>query len=516
MTSLDDVLAASTALLDELNQVVDSVQDPWEQCQVDWIWFRMHSVVVLLRDRGGGPAAAVLARGLLEQAAYWDWALATGVGSDWVTRQTAFELNRLMQLADSIDDRVWTGWLLPPGTSVNTTSADGIPRSAADAVKRLGTGLDDPCIEPLRFRGLYSVYRLLEVLSHGGIAAAYVLKPGGGAEMSEPLAAATAHVANAGGAAAAIAQLNLSRDKRARLAELELQVAKKASNIHRLHLGNTTDLRSPSKSGGITPLALSSEIELMPQTPRSLSEKTESYMECANNLAQIAVNRVRTNDVGASLTWPVFQMAWAQLVVLRGVVEESLGKALLPFAARPLFEEGARWAWMRSELASGRAPGVGLSSIVDDSRRRVDKIRDSLAGDNVPRDHIDHLLGPATQIPEGTPTPEKLPDLRDILSKAYPSVGGTESAYPIYSLLSQFVHPAQTAVLHLQPDRFSSISTPMYAVAVEAACRGFSSTAISTLAICCEGNEEMDKACEQLTKATTDVTLEANELHFVG
>lgn len=232
MTSLDDVLTASTTLLDELNQVVDSVQDPWEQCQVDWIRFRMHSVAVLLRDRGGGPAAAVLARGLLEQAAYWDWALATGVGNEWVTRQTAFELNRLMQLADSIDDPVWTGWLLPPGTSVNATSTDGIPRSAADAVKRLRTGDDVPCLEPLKFNGLYSVYELLEVLAHGGFAAAYTLLPGGGEELSEPLAAAVAHVAVSGGTAATIAQLNLSQLQQERLIELSSNVARSASSVH--------------------------------------------------------------------------------------------------------------------------------------------------------------------------------------------------------------------------------------------------------------------------------------------
>ena len=225
---------------------------------------------------------------------------------------------------------------------------------------------------------------------------------------------------------------------------------------------------------------------------------------------------MRADDDGAFLAWPVFQMAWGQLVVLRGVVEGSLGKALLPFAARPLFEEGARWAWMRSELANGRAPGVGLSSIVSDSRRRVAKVRQSLHGDNVPHDYIDHLLGQATLLPEGTPVPEELPGIREILERAYPSVGGDKSAYAIYSLLSQFVHPTPIAVLHLQKDLFPSISTPMYAVAVEAACRGFWSTAISVLSICCEVDNEMKLAHDQLTELAGEVVLEANKWHFIG
>lgn len=516
MTSLDDVLTASTTLLDELKQVVDSVQDPWEQCQVDWIWFRMHSVAGLLRDRGGGPAAAVLARGLLEQAAYWDWALATGVGNEWVTRQTAFELNRLMQLADSIDDTVWTGWLLPPGTSVNAISTDGIPRSAAGAVKRLRTGDDVPCLEPLKFNGLYSVYELLEVLAHGGFAAAYTLLPGGGEELSEPLAAAVAHVALSGGTAATIAQLNLSQLQQERLIELSSNVARSASSVHGLALGNSHFRRSPPKSGKITPLAQLSDIERMPEIPESLSEIAGTFIECADLVAHLGVDRVRADDDGAFLTWPVFQMAWAQLVVLRGVVEGLLGKALLPFAARPLYEEGARWAWMRSELANGRAPGVGLSSIVSDSRCRVTKVRQSLHGDNVPHDYIDHLLGRATLLPEGTPMPKELPGIREILERAYPSVGGGKSAYATYSLLSQFVHPTPIAVLHLQEDRSLSISTPMYTVAVEAACRGFWSTAISTLSICCEIDDEMNLANDQLTEVAAEVVLEANKWHFIG
>ncbi len=40
------------------------------------------------------------------------------------------------------------------------------------------------------FSGLFAAYRLLEVLTHGGLAAGYVLRPGGGEELSDPLAAA--------------------------------------------------------------------------------------------------------------------------------------------------------------------------------------------------------------------------------------------------------------------------------------------------------------------------------------
>lgn len=56
----------------------------------------------------------------------------------------------------------------------------------------------------------------------------------------------------------------------------------------------------------------------------------------------------------------------------------------------------------------------------------------------------------------------------------------------------------------------------MYAVAVEAACRGFWSTAISTLSICCEVDNEMKLANDQLTEVAAEVVLEANKWHFIG
>ena len=515
MTSLDDVLAASTTLLDELGHIVASVQDPWEQCQVDWVWFRMDSVAVLLRDQGGGLVAAVVARGLLEQAAYWDWALATGVGKDWATRQAAFELSRLKQRADSIDDTTWTGWLLPPETGVNATSADGIPRSAADAVKRLRTGDDAPYLEPLKFSGLYSVYEFLEVLAHGGFAAAFALQPGGG-ELSEPLAAAIAHVAVSGGTAAAIAQLSLPQPQQERLTELSSHVARSASAVHGLELGNSRFRRSPAKSGNILPLAQSSDIERMPEAPESLTELAEAFIECATDLAHLAVDRVQTDDDYASFAWPVFQMAWAQLVVLRGVVKGTLGKALLPFAARPLFEEGARWGWMAVSLERGSTPGANLQSIVHDSGKRVASVRNSLAADDVPRETVDHLLGPAIQLLEIDEPLTQLPSLEEMFATAHPSPYGIDSANPIYGVLSQFVHSTSIAAFHLQRDQLHSISAPMYAVAVEAACRGFWRTANSTLAICCESDEALQMARQKLSEALAEVIREAGFWHCIG
>lgn len=516
MTSLEHVLLAARALHDELDQVVEAVDDIWVQTQVDWIWFRLSTIGVVLRDRGGGPVAAVLARGLLEEAAYWDWAMASGVRGGLVPRQAALELERLRRLAETVDDTVWTGWLLPPGTSLGAPGTEGIPRNAADAVNRLGAGLDQACLDPLRFNGLFAAYRLLEVLTHGGLAAAHILRSGGGEELSEPLAAAIVHVACTGAAAAVIAQLDLAGPARERLVARSADVAAKASAVHGLAPGGQGRLRAPAKGGPMTPLEVTSEIERLPRAKESTTEAAAAFVARADELAHEATSRVRSDDAGTWLAWPAFQLAWSQLNVLRGVVEGTLAKALLPFAARPLFEDGARWGWLGLTAGTRAKPGDGLHAIVDDSRRRVEKVRNSLATDDVPRDRIDHLLGDATELLHAAPAASSLPSLQEMLALAHPSSTGVDTANPLYSLLSQYVHPSPLAVLHLQRDVFPSLSAPMYAVAVEASCRGFARTAMGTLAICCEPDDDLSAALERLLEALGGVVFDAMRWHFLG
>lgn len=361
--SLDDVLAAARTLQDELDEVIEAVDDVWAQSQVDWVWFRMSSIGVVLRDRGGGPVAAVLARGLLEEAAYWDWALATGVDGALVPRQAALELDRLHRLADSVGDTLWTRWLLPPETRLGALGTEGIPLSAADAVNRLGGGLDEACLDPLRFKGLFAAYRLLEVLTHGGLAAAYVMRSGGGEELNDRLAAAIVHVACAGACGAVIAQLDLAGPARTRLVSLSADVAATASAVHGLPLGGPCRLRSPAKAGPMTPIEVISEIERLPRAQDSTTEAAADFLARADELARVASASVRPRYHGAHLWWPVFRMAWSQLHVLRGVLDGTLAKALLPFVARPLLEEGARWGW--AGLTATRVPpGAGIHAIV--------------------------------------------------------------------------------------------------------------------------------------------------------
>ena len=143
--SVKTLVRESEVLVEVLGPVVEDIRDLPLQAIADSAWYRLGSVNFLVRDQGGGALAATLARGLIEQAAYWDWALATGVGVGHLAHWAALELQGLSRVAEEIDDRVWLGWLIPPGPAVEVPAGPALPRNPDDAVRRIGSGLDERC-----------------------------------------------------------------------------------------------------------------------------------------------------------------------------------------------------------------------------------------------------------------------------------------------------------------------------------------------------------------------------------
>ena len=150
--SIASLVRESEKLVKLLAPIVEDIADIRLQGIADSAWYRLSVVNVSVRDAGGGALAATLARGLVEQAAYWDWALATGVGVDHLDQWAALELEGLRRLARDADDEVWLGWLLPPDVSVSATAGPAIPENAGDAVAadRLRSGRR--CAEPAGVR----------------------------------------------------------------------------------------------------------------------------------------------------------------------------------------------------------------------------------------------------------------------------------------------------------------------------------------------------------------------------
>jgi len=157
----------------------------------------------LVRDQVGGALAATLARGLIEQAAYWDWAIATGVGTDHLDQWVVLEYHSLSRTVKELGDEVWLQWLLSPDSVLDMPVGPTVPKNPYDAVRRIGFGLDDAVLEPLRLDGLSSIYQILSVMAHDNFVGTAILADQPDLHLPERLVAVVIHLAAAGAIAVA-------------------------------------------------------------------------------------------------------------------------------------------------------------------------------------------------------------------------------------------------------------------------------------------------------------------------
>jgi hypothetical protein len=514
--TVEDVLGRAALLERALDKTVEgAATSPEMQAYADWAWYRFKSVLDFVIQHAAGTVAASLARSLLEEAAYWDWALAEGVGAEHLVRRAAVEYEGLVRLANEVGDDVWVRWLLPPGAELSAPTDAPVPHNPGDAVKRIGNGLAAPVLDSLRFRGLFAANHLLDVLTHGNMAAALVMAPGGGEELPEPLAAAVVHVAAAGATAVVTATLDVDAAAMRQLSELATSVAAAAADVHLLPRLEAPTTRRPPKVRSGARLFAASDIERMPHASPTTTASASRFVDASAKLVQTAVRGARLDDAGAAAAWAAFQTSWSQMLLLAGVAQGTVGRALLPFAARALLEDGARWGWLRQRAAANPS-GDSLRAVVSDSKRHIQRVRESMVSDGVRRDAVDRLLGHADQLMAAEPGPHELPPMGELLATAYANSSGVDSARVMYSVLSQFLHASPLSMLHVRRDDLPSLTAPVYAIAVEAACRGFWSVALTTLTICCERDEALDKALTEVASALAAVRYDATAFHTLG
>jgi hypothetical protein len=204
-----------------------------------------------------------------------------------------------------------------------------------------------------------------------------------------------------------------------------------------------------------------------------------------------------------------------ELGVLLGAVQGTLGRALVPFAARALLEDGARWEWL-GRNATAAPTGDSMRAIVAESKRHIRRVRDTMLSAGAQRRAVDDLIGVAGNLLESDPGEIRVPPTDKLLAVAYPNPSGVDSARVMYSVLSQFVHATPLSLLHLERDAYPSVTAPIYAIAVESACRGFFNVARTTLSIACGRDTELDEALVQLARSLGDVSFAAARWHCLG
>ncbi len=516
--SVAALVRESESLVEVLDPIVEEISDPYLQAIADSAWYRLGAFNVHIRDESGHAVAAALARSLIEQAAYWDWALATGVGVGHLDTWAALEYQRLEQLADEIDDRTWLKWLLPPGTSFQMPAGTSIPSNPHEAVRRLGFGLDEAVLEPLRFEGLRAAHQILELLAHGNLMGAAILAQQPDMQLPDRMTAIATHLAAAGATAVTLAVAAGNAQLGAAHAQFR-QVADAASGIHGLPAHSPGAKHRPDRPphASVSPsLRAAAEAERMPPAPPELTQLGMAYLDAAYDLASaVASDHAWSADPETWIPRQSFRFAVSNLVVVRSGLEEDLGKAILPFAARMLLEDGARWASLLPDETNARPSGT-LKALVGDATRRRDRIAQSLRSEGVPQRLIDDLLGAARSIPRPESEAQPPPGLDDMLQTGYPNSSGVDSARAMYGVLSQFTHATPISNWHIRRDKFSSLTAPTYAITLEATARGFERIACITSVLAGISAETLRTPLLDLRARGTELARLAALFHQLG
>lgn len=512
------LVAESEALVSELDPIVEDMADVSLQSIVDSAWYRLGSVNSLVRDEVGGPLAATLARGLIEQAAYWDWALATGVGVDHLAQWAALELHSLRRLADETEDWTWLGWLMPPGAVLEAQPGAAIPADAYDAVRRIGNGLEPVVLEPLRFRGLFAAYGILGVLTHSNLAGAMMLAGSPQQQLPTRLAAITVHLAAAGATAVALALAGDDARMPTVTSRFE-QVAARAATIHvlpRQPLEAAQPPRKPARPAVTEELSAVASAQRMPEAPSGLAGFGLNFAIAAEHLAEVVASQANREVVtGSLLPEQSFWLAMSHVMVIRGTSENTLGKALLPMAARALFEDGARWTWMFHN-SQRSTTGESFKALVNEAASLRDKVAQRLVSDGIPAQLVEELLGMAQAIAHSDAAEETVPELREMLGLAYPNPSCVNSARAMYSVLSQFVHATPISNWHICRDTFPSLTAPTYAISLECATQGFERIASITPLLAGVAPKALAEPLDELRARSREVMLAASTYHLLG
>lgn len=510
-TPLADALEAALALEVTIDGLLESSGgvDPTLVSVVDWAWYRFSTLRVLLRDEVASATTASLARGLVEEAAYWDWRSATGADRYWLSGKAIREFEQLKERADALDDAVWIDWLIPPDSTFAGSGENQPPPNAADVVNRMGHGFPNHWYDAFPLSIASAVYSLLSTVSHGNLAAVGAVRDSWSNDPQLP--ALTLHVAGAACAMIALAVLEPNRAIEEAVLAAAAELGQTAQAVHGLRGTPSPATGRTARTTSRASFTVESSIERMPPAPASVLITCERYVIVAAQLIRSHADAIDDGDAISQQAHWCLSFVAQQLDSFTAITRDQMGRALLPYVARPTMELAAAWSWVTRGIACGEFQsrlrtflGAAASSVQETerafARRQVTVPARELLGGA----HIVDVAAAAGASPERLP-PEYLHD-------GFHGWGGEAWAAPIYGVLSQFVHVTPIALLHLQPAKWHSLSAPAFSVAADAVATSLTLLLQQTLPMA--GVAGIDFT--ELERATNDVRWEASKYHFIG
>lgn len=508
--------------LDQALQI--QAEDTPEAAFADWAWFRYGTFLVLLRDEANLSTAATIARGLLEEAARWDWSMAHGE-SEWICSQMLIEYQRLKTRAGA-NSALWLHWILPPGLELVVRPGVGtanVPADARQVVRRFGHGLSPDLLNLFPIQAFNACYSWLDVAAHGNLAAAYAAASDQAFRYGEPFRALLLHLGAASTVATTCSLVGFGA-KHAEILRLARELAEGASPVHGLSIGGEPVTERQEKLRTIEPLSISSSISRLPEIPERLNIRAGEFLNEARRVTAAVTAEWDPEDAISQAAYYSFANTAFVLDILSGVLANTIGPALLPFAARPVFEEAGRWGWIISASESDvRRVSKRLQGYFEDVARRVSVAERRFREAGVEKEVSTGLLGNVDVLPliaergaEQVEDSELMPDrMEDLLNTVYSSMEAQRWASDAYAILTQFVHVTGIAIQHVRPGQWHSLTAPMYALTLDTLASGFVYHAYAVALLSGHYDARISAMFEDLQGCASDLLAEANRLHFL-
>ena len=489
---LTHALEVSDAYGDALDAYLNSAADTFELNAADWAYVRWGTAVSLVRNQASAALAAVVTRGLVEEAIRWDWSAATGRLAEHNQASAARELRRLRMQGIDLE------WLIPPGGRVELHQPYRWleDHELSKHARIIGSQLDPVATNQLSAAAFEQLKTVLDGFAHSSPLAGFALFDSGGYEPSDELAALILQLAAASATVIALTAVQGSLDLRDALLGQTQAVSAAATEVHGIRVSPTHSKGTPPKLRGgkeYPPVVrVSTLTEPTGPTPFHHWAIGELLERAKIVGVELSIHRQRLpleiRGLRAVAEGHLGSVAACMEAASASLSDQSVGE-LIPLGARLALEAGAGWCWVLNEFGRGNVDGQ--RAYLHAASRRIRRLYEDADQVRVDESLVDRVLGEASWLRHRykDPTDTVFPAGETLLGAYGPWSGSEEVAVLAvrsYAVLSQFVHGTTLGRWHVvgaSELRWTTVSEPIVTVGLASLSLGFVATARAVIGL---------------------------------